>query len=213
MSAELVEFMCTVSAKLDQIEHMHRKTTPIIGDCQGCGRYLPWPSPRAGAWVAPVACPQCRRWYYCESRNDTSFDPDEMEETLRASLVSVSQANRPSESAAVATVRESLIGDEVYFGAERRGATRVPVSATVVVAPLDERFVPVAMAQQMTLIDFSIHGAGFMGRAMEQSEYALVDFSPSCPRNTQLMARVVSQQQLDDFAKYGCEFVVDVAEL
>lgn len=213
ISTELVEFMCAVGAKMDQARLTVDDKTPIIGDCDSCGRYLPWPSPRPGAWVSPVACPECRRWYYCESRNDTSFAPGEVEGALRASLASISRVHQPQASEAVAMVRDSLIGDSVYLGAERRGAIRVPVSTSVVVAPLDARFAPLAVAQSMTLIDFSVHGAGFMGRPIEAAEYALIDFSQSCPKSAQLIARLVGRQQLDDFAKFGCEFIADVGEL
>lgn len=175
----------------------------LIGNCAGCDRDLPWPAPRAGFWAAPVSCPQCGQVYFTEGRSANGIALPQ----LKAS------SSPPSKSATPTNVLAS--GNEVFsafFGeecerVERRRTVRYPLSAPVVVVPLNEQGRAVAEAYDMTLLNISMGGVGMMRTGEAMGDLMLIDFAQAGYPGVQAVGQVRWRTKAYGVTKLGCEFV------
>lgn len=206
LSEAAIDFLCQVGTPIPTAPAQEDKTA-LIGPCGGCQRELPWPTPRPGSWASPVSCPQCKRWYYIEGRNERkpvvndllASEITHVKERLRALLTL-----RQRESASL--LFKQLVGD-AYLEAEHRRTTRVEVSRQVVAIPLDIDAVPIGKAEAQTLINISQAGACLLGTTGTKSPLVLIDLSGSVSPGLQLLACVDWRQSKEGFTRLGCEFL------
>lgn len=213
-SSEMIDFLCQIGpptpppAVTGRRSQLPDPASQLIGTCGGCRRDLPWPTPRAGLWAAPVACPQCGRWYFTEGRNDSqpeltgrAISEQSRNETL-ANLV-----QRQSDS--IARLLDHLVSSGTYLGPERRRSTRINLSQPVVTVPLGRDARPISEAEDQTLCDLSEGGAGLLGESAVEPTLVLIDFSPCASPGLQLLARVAWRETKGSYARTGCEFLHD----
>lgn len=184
----------------------------LIGNCAGCARDLPWPTPRSGFWAAPVPCPQCGRVYFTEARNHSSVKLDQPGSVPTTTTVTALQdiASGDANSAGAEIVSEFFGADCVTH--ERRRSIRYALSAPVVVVPLDSEGRPIAEAYDMTLLNISTGGVGLMRTGEAIGERLVIDFAIAGYPGVQAVGEVRWRSEAYGVTKLGCEFVHPLTE-
>lgn len=204
LDSELVEHLC-YSGKA--VPGAHSTTAVTLDHCHSCQLPLPWPLPVAGQWASPVACPQCHRWYFTETRNHSTPELTIPIESRESSTdVQSWNQSQPSVSAKVASIIAKLFG-ECFVHEERRGFIRYALSLPIVAVPLNEKGLPVAEAFGLSILNFSAGGCLLLADNQVENPLLLLDFSSADCLGIQLLARILRQETCDTGIKVGCEFL------
>jgi hypothetical protein len=184
----------------------------LIGNCAGCKRDLPWPAPRSGFWAAPVSCPQCGQVYFTEGRSTNGIAIPHLKASTNSPNTTVSETgvppNKPNSVLATGSeVFSAFFGEECEW-VERRRTARYPLSAPVVVVPLNEQGRAIAEAYDMTLLNISVGGVGMMRTGEAIGDLMLIDFAAAGYPGIQAVGQVRWRTKAYGVTKLGCEFVV-----
>lgn len=183
----------------------------LIGNCAGCERDLPWPAPRPGFWAGPVSCPQCGQVYFTEGRSTNSIALPQLKASASLLNPSVTETITPlskpnSVLATGSEVFSAFFGEECEW-VERRRTVRYPLSAPVVVVPLNQQGRAIAEAYDMTLLNISVGGVGMMRTGEAVGELMLIDFAVAGYPGVQVVGQVRWRTKAYGVTKLGCEFV------
>jgi hypothetical protein len=178
----------------------------LIGNCAGCERDLPWPAPRPGFWAGPVSCPQCGQVYFTEGRSTNGIALPHLK-TSASSLLTSAQPNKPNSVLSTGSeVFSAFFGEECEW-VERRRTARYPLSAPVVVVPLNEQGRAIAEAYDMTLLNISVGGVGMMRTGEAVGDLMLIDFAVAGYPGVQAVGQVRWRTKAYGVTKLGCKFV------
>ena len=172
-----------------------RSETALIGRCLGCERSLSWPVPKPGRWAAPVACPQCHRWYYTDARNDVTpvLRPDGLGSADRLAAQYSPQELGP------------LQGSGGFQ--ERRSTARREVNELLPAVPLNAALEVRSETLEVGLVNLSPTGCCLQVNETLSVAYLLLDFGAIGFPGSQALASVRWLQVEQGVVRVGCEFM------
>ena len=212
MDDKLIDFLCSCPEDSETGTELLPFPASDI-ECGACDNKRATDSLLAGRWAYPIFCGSCDRWYFGGSTSSPGSTRAEHELRICERLAQALRAREKMESGQLGSILASLRSQIQYGGVERRTQSRSFRSKPVITAPLSADGEILAPATSATLIDYSPDGLSFLGRAIPKSPYFLIDLSLGEIDRVQLICKAVWCDEVAEYAKYGCQTLLDMSEL
>lgn len=152
-----------------------------------------------------LPCPKCGRYYFTVAQDEAPREKgDVTNHPLFADAQSPNDVNVVTRS-----LLENLLGSK-NKRVDRRQGIRYPITRPIAGVPLDDSSSPTRKTITMTLIDFSITGAGVLCDNTFYENLIVFDFALLGYPGVQLLSRVRSRYWVGKTMKVGFEFIGDI---